>query len=328
MTDRWRATFVVPGGVEAETGGNVYDRAAIRSLARRGWEVAVDDTTDAVEGDVVVLDSLAMPAGPPATEAALVALVHQIPSEAAGRQPSVEEVAVLRAAASTVTVSAWLAGRVAGLGARPVVVVPPGRDRAWASEGSRADASTVLCVANAYPGKGLPEAVEAFARAAPDGIALRIAGDHRRDATEAARLDAAIRRTAAPVELLGIVPPTELSIAYGETLALLAPSRYEGWPIAVAEAMASGIPVVGFAVPGVAELVRDGVDGMLVPPGDVEALVRALAQVCGDARLRSRFGSSARDRALAWPTWGETAERFADVIERVARQASGAPKPP
>ncbi|HWC32691.1 MAG TPA: glycosyltransferase family 4 protein [Actinomycetota bacterium] len=325
FTVKRRVTFVVPGGVDADTGGNVYDRAAMSALATRGWDIVVVETAEATDSDVVVVDSLAMPAGMPSTRAPVVALVHQLPSEAAGLEPSAGEVAVLRAASRVVTVSEWLAGRLRRLGAGSIGVVRPGRDRAWASEGPRADASTVLCVANAYPGKGLAEAVEAFSNTGLPAITLRIAGDLGVDHDEASRVRAALERSAARVELLGVVPPPALSIAYGEALVLIVASRYEGWPIAVAEAMASGVPVVGFDVPGVAELVRDGIDGVLAPVGDIDALSRATAAVCGDARLRARLGAAARARALGWPTWEESGERFAEEIERLAAQESGAP---
>ena len=130
----------------------------------------------------------------------------------------------------------------------------------------------------------------------------------------------------------GVLAPGELSALFARARAFLTASRYEGWPIAVAEAMASGVPVVGFGAPGVDELVRSGRDGMLVPAGDVEALAGALRTVVIDAGLAERLGRSGRARARAWPTWKDTARRFASEMESFAArstrgiaQATGAP---
>lgn len=74
------------------------------------------------------------------------------------------------------------------------------------------------------------------------------------------------------------------------------PSHNEGLPMSILEAMSFGLPVVATRVGGIPELVRDGVDGLLVAPGDVEALATAIERVAGDAGLRARMGRSARAR--------------------------------
>jgi glycosyltransferase involved in cell wall biosynthesis len=69
-------------------------------------------------------------------------------------------------------------------------------------------------------------------------------------------------------------------------------------PGAVMEAMACGLPVVGTAVNGIAELVRDGETGLLVAPKDPAALAGALARLAADAPLRRRMGAAARRRIV------------------------------
>jgi glycosyltransferase involved in cell wall biosynthesis len=74
-------------------------------------------------------------------------------------------------------------------------------------------------------------------------------------------------------------------------------SRFEGLPIALLEAMASGVAPVATTVGGIPEVVTDGRDGLLVPPGDVDALAGALARLVADDALRARIGDQARSRA-------------------------------
>jgi glycosyltransferase involved in cell wall biosynthesis len=77
-------------------------------------------------------------------------------------------------------------------------------------------------------------------------------------------------------------------------------SRFEGLPISLLEAMATGVAPVVTPVGGIPEVVTDGRDGLLVPPGDPGALTAALARVLGDGALRARIAAEARDRAAAF----------------------------
>jgi glycosyltransferase involved in cell wall biosynthesis len=73
-------------------------------------------------------------------------------------------------------------------------------------------------------------------------------------------------------------------------------SRFEGMPIALLEAMAHGLPSVCTAVGGVPDVIRDGTDGYLVPPGDHETLADRLLLLCRDEDRRTRMGCAAADR--------------------------------
>lgn len=93
----------------------------------------------------------------------------------------------------------------------------------------------------------------------------------------------------------------------GETLAVMAAcdlivlnSTYEGLPHVVLEAMALGLPVVATAVGGTPEVVRDGENGLLIPPGDGKALLEALRRLCADEALRRRLAAGARRRVVAF----------------------------
>ena len=80
----------------------------------------------------------------------------------------------------------------------------------------------------------------------------------------------------------------------------VAPSRFEGFPLVIVEAMLAGLPVVASAVGSVAEAVVDGRTGLLVPPEDPRALARALAALLGDSGRRMSMGAAGREHAQAF----------------------------
>lgn len=146
------------------------------------------------------------------------------------------------------------------------------------------------------PEKGFDLLLQAFAAVAgahPDW-SLVVYGE----GSERARLEALVRtlRLDGRVALPGHVadPAARLADAHAFVLS----SRREGFPNALLEAMACGLPVVAFACPsGPAEIVAHGRDGLLVPAGDVARLAAALARLMGDAAERARMGARAREIA-------------------------------
>jgi len=118
----------------------------------------------------------------------------------------------------------------------------------------------------------------------------------------------------------------------GATAMVLA-SRYEGFPNVLGEAMASGLPVVAFDCAfGPGEMIDDDITGMLVPPGDVAALGRALDRIMTDACLRERLGNAAvaavsryRPGAVLaeWSTVVDRCLAVTESSERPARQSIG-----
>ena len=319
MASRRSAAFVVPGGVEAVTGGNLYDTYVIQALQRGGWDVSIIEPGGSEhDADVVVVDSLAFRHGPPATDAPTVALAHQLPSQANRRTEWEEaEGRTLAAASLVVVVAEHLRHSVSAFTDAPIEVLPPGRDHASARQSASLEGTFVLCVANAIPGKGIPEAITAFTGAAIREAELLIAGDPAKDKGEGERIRAAVSRYGASVRFAGVVTRDALADLYARARMFLTASRYEGWPIAVSEAMVSGLPVVGFDSPGVRDLVRSETDGLLVPIGDVAALSRAIADVFRDRAGAAKMGRAARGRATAWPTWAETGNRFVRVLAKL-----------
>jgi GalNAc-alpha-(1->4)-GalNAc-alpha-(1->3)-diNAcBac-PP-undecaprenol alpha-1,4-N-acetyl-D-galactosaminyltransferase len=142
------------------------------------------------------------------------------------------------------------------------------------------------------PQKGFDLLIEAFSRAAEGqpNWSLSILGE----GPERRRLEEQIheRRLDSQVRLLGWVPdPTSiLQRCDGFVLS----SRYEGFPNALLEAMALGLPAISFDCPsGPAEIIQNGADGLLVPAGDIEALAAAIRRLLSDEPLRRQLGAEA-----------------------------------
>lgn len=97
----------------------------------------------------------------------------------------------------------------------------------------------------------------------------------------------------------------------------LFPSRHEGMPNAVLEAMASGLPVIASRISGNEELVADGETGLLVPSENVDALREALRTLLLDADMRRRMGAASRRRVEAGYNWESVAKQYALLLQRV-----------
>jgi glycosyltransferase involved in cell wall biosynthesis len=119
------------------------------------------------------------------------------------------------------------------------------------------------------------------------------------------------------VHLLGHQPPEGLFPAVAAADIVVMPSLWEAFGIVALEAMALGRPIVASAAGGLRELVRDGRDGVLVPPDDPSALAGALMRLLGDHPLRERLGASARGRAEEFAP-AAIAARFAECVREVS----------
>jgi len=119
------------------------------------------------------------------------------------------------------------------------------------------------------------------------------------------------------VFFLGWQSRSQLMKCYQQANLFLFPSRHEGMPNALLEAMASGLPVVASCVAGNEELVMDGETGYLVPSEDVEALQIALKKLLLDPALREQMGMASRERVEANYNWESTAQQYALLLEKV-----------
>jgi glycosyltransferase involved in cell wall biosynthesis len=119
------------------------------------------------------------------------------------------------------------------------------------------------------------------------------------------------------VHFLGWQSRNELMECYRRANVFLFPSRHEGMPNALLEAMASGLPAVASCIAGNEELVVDGDTGFLVPAEDIESLQAALKNVLIDPVLRQQMGRAARQHVEANYSWESTAQQYALLLEKV-----------
>ena len=158
----------------------------------------------------------------------------------------------------------------------------------------------VIAVGRHVPQKGLDLLLEAFATVAaahPDWD-LAILGDGPDHPALKRQVQALGLEGRA--FLMGIVPNILEELSNSQVMAF--PSRYEGFPNALAEAMAAGLPTVGFAaVSGVEELIIDGKTGLLVDPKDgASGFARTLTRLLADSKLRLELAGAGRQHVLNW----------------------------
>ena len=172
-----------------------------------------------------------------------------------------------------------------------------------AQAASRPGSPLVLAVGRLVEKKGFDTLVEAIAllRAQGRPLRCRIVGEDG-SAGDALRAQIARLRLDGSVELHGPVTQDQLREVYHEAQIFALPCRIlddgdrDGFPNVLAEAMASGVPVVSTAISGIPEMVDDGVHGLLVPPQDAAALAAAIARLLDDPELHARIAAAGRQR--------------------------------
>ena len=347
-----RFVFAVPGDLATPTGGYAYDRRMIAELGDLGWQVDLLGLGDGFPwpseatrmaaltkllaipaGRAIVVDGLALGVLPEAAAQLagrnpLLALVHHplaleagLSAEQADALRSSER-AALSAVQGVIVTSAATARLVAaeyGVPAERITIAKPGSDPAPLAAGSRDGVVRLLSVGAVVPRKGFDVLIAALATLGDLPWQLTIAGDRTRDLNAAARLDADIAGHALEnrVAVLGTVSPQHLATLYAEADVFALASHFEGYGMAYAEAIAHGLPVIGTTGGAIPDTVPSDA-GLLIPPGDMPALAKALRRVIGDSDLRQRLAGGARAAAPQFPTWRQSAEIFAQRLEMLA----------
>ncbi|MBA3423179.1 MAG: glycosyltransferase, partial [Rubrobacter sp.] len=176
------------------------------------------------------------------------------------------------------------------------------------------------CVAQWVPRKGVLDLVQAWTVRERPGAVLDLVGETDADPNYAASIRDAIAGDAS-ITVCGSVDDAALAGLYEQADLFALPSRYEGYGIVFAEALAHGLPIIACDAGPVPELVGDKA-ALLVPSGDVGVLSETLSLLLNDVALRERMSAAARNRAEKLPRWDDTAAGFLDVLREAAGEVN------
>ncbi len=243
---------------------------------------------------------------------------------------------IVRGSDAVTTISTYTAERLRRLvpDARSVVIpfgatveapaeAPPARDPA--AEGRPFE---LLFVGRLVERKGVHVLLDALARVdAGRPLLLRVVGDG--PAREALRARAEGLGIGGRVVFEGFVSSDELAERFAGCDAFVLPAVVdakgdtEGLGVVLLEAMVNAKPVIASSAGGIVDIVRDGRNGWLVPPGDAEALAAAVRACMDDPDRRRRFGLAGREDVAAGFSWPAIVDRLAGLYHEVAARSGG-----
>jgi len=218
--------------------------------------------------------------------------------------------------ATLIVLSDGVKGRVETATRCPVVVVPNGVPAALLADRHGAyGTARFVAVGRLERQKGFDVLLEAFADVVEErpGLQLRIVGEgSQRSELEmlAARLGVTARVN------IGPLAPADVAAAYRGSDALVLSSRWEGMPLTLLEAWASGCAVVATAVGSIPDVVDDS-DAVLVAPEDAKALAAAMSRLAANPSTCQSLGDAGRAKVAARYTWDHVAERYEQIYRRV-----------
>jgi glycosyltransferase involved in cell wall biosynthesis len=348
------AAFAVPGDLDTPTGGYAYARKLFQLLPDFGvrplhlrlpGSFPHPSQADLVEtalllreharGEVLLVDGLALGAIPaPALTAdvtagrPLVGLVHHPLAFETGLLPErqaelmASEAAALALAYRVIATSPLTARLLAAdfnVAPEKITVAEPGTEPAPRARGTGTPVS-LLAVGAVSARKGYDILVRALGELREPYWRLTIAGSLNRNPEATGSLKDAIAGTglADRITLAGAVGESELDRLYDSADLFVSPSRFEGYGMALAEAMARGLPLVASTGGAAVETIPDGA-ALKVPPGDVAALRDALRDMIADTALRRRCADASWAAGQTLPRWSDTARKVAAVLHEAAR---------
>jgi glycosyltransferase involved in cell wall biosynthesis len=350
------AAFAIPGNIDLPTGGYAYDRrllallggfgVAVRHVALPGSfptpteedlstaERTLRAAAQARQRTVLVVDGLAYGAMPRSLIDTLpgpvLALVHHPLcleaglAEARRAELRASETAALARAGHVVATSPTTAATLAadfGVPPARITVAPPGTDpapRATATGAGKVPLQ-LLAIGSVVARKAYPTLVRALAPLRQRRWRLTIVGPTDLEPGALPALQAAIRESGLDdrIALAGPASAGDLARHYAAADLVVSASLYEGYGMALAEALARGLAIVCTTGGAAAETVPDAA-AIKVAPGDAAALTAAIARVMDDRDLRRRLSDAAWAAAQALPRWEDTARIVAGAIRAMA----------
>jgi glycosyltransferase involved in cell wall biosynthesis len=340
-------SLVTLGSPDQLTGGYLYHRrmanlapdhdARVEFLSVPSWPFPLATAAarrvvrHAERADVMVVDSLAAAfLAPWRLPRPVAAILHQPPGgiDATALKRTVQrwlDHLVYRRCDVLLLASDGLIGSAPG---RPCVVVPPGCDIAVPPPGPLPDLRqgrrvAFLSVGNWVRRKGMLDLLEAFARLPGDAATLHLVGRTDQDHQYADRVRSRLGDPdlAARVVVHGPLQPTEIARLYAASDVFVLPSYEEPYGTVYGEALAAGLPVIGWRAGNLPNLADDGCEGVVLEPGDVTGLASALRHLTSDDEYRHRLAAAARVRGSGLPTWDQTASRFFETLKQTVDRA-------
>lgn len=341
--------LLVPGPFDAISGGYIYDRRMVEGLRALGETVEVVELPGqhpapdaaaeagaravlaALPADArIVIDGLGLPAFLPLAqdlaERKAVALIHHPTALEHGVQEATRTVLkskerALFAACARLVCTSPLTGRRLpeefGADAARIGVVEPGTDPAQRAVGSGSEGCAILSVGTLVPRKGHDVLLRALARLTDLEWTLTIVGDARRDPTHARGLSALAEELgiAARVTFAGEVTGEELEALYHRADLFALATRWEGYGMVAAEAMARGLPLAITAGGAIAEVVAPG-SAIVSPVDDVMSLSKGMRRPIFDTALRAEMAEASWQGGQRLPRWEDRAAAFRAELDK------------
>lgn len=347
MTD---FAFAIPGDLDLPTGGYAYDRrvmAECRSAGCIATHLALPDGFPfpsaemlARSGDLlgalpvgqpVLVDGLAIGVLPPGMlrglRRPLAALVHHplaletgLSAEQQARLFASERAALAEVATVIVTspMTARILVRDYAVGSEKLVVAVPGTEAAMRAKGTSMP-PRILAVGTVIPRKAYGVLVNALNEARSRDWICHIVGATDRDPGEMQALRASIAAYGLEERIIlkGAMPAEALDGEYDAADIFVSASLFEGYGMALTEALAHGLPIVAARGGAIAETLP--VDAaVLVPPGEASGLAQAIGRWLDDPHARRVMADTAWERAQALPRWSATAAIIAATMRDIA----------
>lgn len=346
-----RIIFAYPGDISTLTGGYIYDAKIITGLRDIGLNIttlnlcegfpyptqeihqkATQLLADVAHNSIVIMDGLALGVLPEAAkiisqQGQLIALVHHPlaletgTTEQNAKAFKVTETAALSYANHVIVTSpttAKILYQDYHIAQNRLHIALPGIEPASFSNGSKSTITQLLSVAAISPRKGFDVLVAALGTLTSLKWHLTIAGDITRAPNTVATLVQQIHEAGLRdrITFLGSVSAQIVSQLYAKSDIFVLASRYEGYGMAYAEALAHGLPIIGTtggAIPDVVPLDA----GILVPPNATEPLAGALSLLIQNKAMRASFAKGAKKAAYALPRWSDTINIFKNILEHL-----------